>query len=90
VHQRHPWSRGGDCWVAPKGVCYVERLVLRIEDPAEELPEAVLTTLKVLAELPRTLDEQILVLNAGVWAGGYEGLSAPGGPGEVIATLLRP
>src|SRR5436190_657024 len=27
-------------WIAPRGVCHVERLVQRIEDPGEDLPEA--------------------------------------------------
>src|SRR5271170_1616218 len=51
-------------WVAPQGVCYVERLVRRVEDPAEDLPEAARTILKVLAEMLRVLGEQIMVLDA--------------------------
>jgi len=50
-------------WVAPKGVSYVERLIQRIEDPAEALPEAARTTLKVLVQLLRALDEQVAVLD---------------------------
>ncbi len=51
-------------WVAPQGVCYVERLMRRVDDPAEDLPEAARTILKVLAEMLRVLDEQIVVLDA--------------------------
>ena len=50
-------------WVAPKGVFYVERLVQRLEDPAEDLPEAARTTLKVLVQMLRTLGEQVAVLD---------------------------
>jgi transposase len=51
-------------WIAPKGVCYVERLVRRVEDPAEDLPDAARTALKVLGELLRALGAQIVVLDA--------------------------
>ena len=51
-------------WVAPQGVCYVERLMQRVDDPAEDLPEAARTILKVLAETLRVLGEQIVVLDA--------------------------
>jgi transposase len=50
-------------WIAPKGVCYIERLVRRIEDPAEDLPEAARTILKVLVQTLRALDEQVAVLD---------------------------
>src|SRR5271166_473493 len=30
-------------WVAPQGVCYVERLMQRVADPAEDVPEAART-----------------------------------------------
>jgi len=51
-------------WVAPKGVFHVERLIQRVDDPAEILPEAARTILKVLAETLRVLGEQIMVLDA--------------------------
>jgi transposase len=51
-------------WVAPKGVCYVERLIERIEDPTSDLPEAARITLKVLVQTLRGLDEQIAVLDS--------------------------
>ena len=50
-------------WIAPKGVCYIERLIERIEDPAAELPEAARTILKVLVQTLRALDEQVAVLD---------------------------
>ena len=50
-------------WVAPKGVCYIERLIERIEDPAAELPEAARTILKVLVQTLRALDAQVAVLD---------------------------
>jgi transposase len=50
-------------WVAAKGVGHVERLVERIEDPAEELPEAARATLQVMVQMLRTLDAQIVVLD---------------------------
>ena len=50
--------------IAPKGVCYVERLVRGVEDPAEDLPGAARTALKVLGELLRALGAQIVVLDA--------------------------
>jgi transposase len=50
-------------WVAPKGVFHVERLVRRIEDPAESLPEAARTMLRVLVQMLRILDEQVAILD---------------------------
>ncbi|MGH7123671.1 MAG: IS110 family transposase, partial [Stellaceae bacterium] len=50
-------------YVAPKGVCYVERLVERIEDPSGDLPEAARATLAVMVQMLRALDEQIAVLD---------------------------
>ena len=50
-------------WVAPKGVCYIERLIERIEDPAAELPETARTILKVLVQALRALDAQVAVLD---------------------------
>jgi transposase len=51
-------------WVAPKGVCHVERLIQRVDDPAQTLPEAARAIVKVLAEMLRVLDQQIVVLDA--------------------------
>jgi transposase len=50
-------------WVAPKGLCYIERLIERIEDPAADLPNAARTILKVLVQTLRALDEQVAVLD---------------------------
>ena len=50
-------------WIAPRGVCHVERLVQRIEDPGEDLPEAARTTLTVLVQMLRALEEQVAVLD---------------------------
>ena len=50
-------------YVAPKGVVYVERLIERIEDPSEDLPEAARAALKVMVQMLRALDEQIVVLD---------------------------
>jgi hypothetical protein len=36
-------------YVAPKGVCYVERLLAEIEDPASDLPPVAVSSLKVIA-----------------------------------------
>jgi transposase len=50
--------------VAPKGVCYVERLIAEIEDPTSELPDAARTSLKVMAQMLRTLAAEIALLDA--------------------------
>ena len=50
-------------WVVPKGVPHVERLIERIEDPAEALPAGARPILKVLVATLRGLDEQITVLD---------------------------
>jgi transposase len=50
-------------WVAAKGVAHVQRLVERIKDPAEELPQAARATLQVMVQTLRTLDDQIVVLD---------------------------
>ena len=49
--------------VAPKGICYVERLVTEIEDPDSDLPPAARASLKILAEMLAKLAEQIAVLD---------------------------
>jgi transposase len=45
--------------VAPKGICYVERLVAAIEDPASELPEAARASLASFVALLPRLDDEI-------------------------------
>jgi transposase len=49
--------------VAPKGVCYIERLIAEIEDPESELPEAARASLTSLVDLLPQLDEQIARLD---------------------------
>ena len=44
-------------YVAPKGVCYVERLVEQIEDPSADLPEAARASLTVMVQVLRALGE---------------------------------
>jgi len=51
-------------WVVPKGVPHVERLIARIEDPAEALPAGARPILQVLVATLRGLDQQIAVLDA--------------------------
>jgi transposase len=46
-------------WVIPKGVPHVARLIERLEDPAELLPEGARAILCVLITTLRGLDEQI-------------------------------
>ncbi len=48
----------------PKGVRHVDRLIARVEDPAEALPLAARAILMVLVSTLRTLDQQIAVLDA--------------------------
>lgn len=49
--------------VAPRGVCYVERLITEIEDPASELPEAARASLTSLVALLPRLDDEIARLD---------------------------
>jgi transposase len=51
-------------YVAAKGVSHVQRLIDRIEDPQGEIPPAAQATLQVMVQMLRTLDEQIVVLDA--------------------------
>jgi transposase len=51
-------------WVAPQGISNVERLMQRVNDPGEDLPEAARTILMVLAQMLRVLTAQIAVLDA--------------------------
>jgi len=49
--------------VAPKGICYVDRLIAEIDDPASELPSAARTSLQSLVAMLPALDEQIARLD---------------------------
>ena len=49
--------------VAPKGICYVGRLIAEIDDPASELPSAARTSLQSLVAMLPALDEQIARLD---------------------------
>jgi len=49
--------------VAPKGVCYVERLIAEIGSPESELPEAARASLQALVDLLPKLEEQIAGLD---------------------------
>ena len=51
-------------WVIPKGVPHMARLIERIEDPAELLPEGARAIFGVLIATLRALDEQIAGLDA--------------------------
>ena len=49
--------------VAPKGLCYVERLVREIEDPESALPLAARASLKILADVMARLDDEVARLD---------------------------
>jgi len=49
--------------VAPKGVCYVERLVAQIDDADSELPQAARESLKILAGVLAKLSGEVAVLD---------------------------
>lgn len=49
--------------VAAKGLAHVQRLIERIEDPTDELPETARATLQVMVQTLRTLNDQIVVLD---------------------------
>ena len=51
-------------WVIPKGVPHVARLIERVEDPGELLPEGARAILSVLIATLRALDEQIAGFDA--------------------------
>ena len=51
-------------YVTAKGVSHVQRLIERIEDLQSDLPSAARATLQVMVQMLRTLDEQIVVLDA--------------------------
>lgn len=62
--------------VAPKGVCYVERLVAMIEDAESELPAAARASLKILAGVLAKLSEEIAVLDRQIARRAKEDLTA--------------
>jgi len=49
--------------VAPKGVCYVERLIAEIESPKSDLPETARASLQALVDVLPKLEEQIAGLD---------------------------
>ncbi len=49
--------------VVPKGICYVERLLERIDRDDSDLPQAARASLEVLAEVLQKLDEQVALLD---------------------------
>jgi transposase len=49
--------------VVPKGICYVERLLERIDRGDSDLPEAARASLKVLAAVLEKLDDQVALLD---------------------------
>jgi transposase len=51
-------------WVVPQGVPHVIRLIERVEDPAEPLPEMARASLRVLIAILRAVDQQIAGLDA--------------------------
>jgi transposase len=50
--------------VAPKGVMHVQRLIIVIEEPASDLPEAARTSLKAMVRMLEALDVEIAGLDA--------------------------
>jgi transposase len=50
-------------WIVPKGVPHVTRLIARIEDPDEPLPERARAIFRVLIATLKALDEQIAILD---------------------------
>ena len=50
-------------WTTPKGLAHVARLIRRVEDPADPLPQGARAILKVLVATLRSLDEQVAGLD---------------------------
>lgn len=79
--------------VAPKGICYVARLITKIEDPASDLPEAARGSLASLVALLPKLDEEIARLDREIGRRAKEDatarrlMSIPG-VGPITATAL--
>jgi transposase len=50
-------------WIAPQGIVHVERLIARLQDPDEDLPQAARPGLEALVEVLRGLEKQIAGLD---------------------------
>ena len=50
-------------WTTPKGLPHVAKLIRRVEDPAEPLPQEARAILKVLVATLRSLDDQVADLD---------------------------
>lgn len=79
--------------VAPKGVCYVERLIAEIESPESELPTAARASLQTLVDLLPKLEEQIAGLDREIARRAKEDATARRlttipGVGPITATAL--
>ena len=79
--------------VAPKGVCYVERLIAEIESPESELPAAARASLQALVDLLPRLEEQIAGLDREIARRAKEDATARRlttipGVGPITATAL--
>ncbi len=79
--------------VAPKGVCYVERLIAEIESPESELPTAARVSLQALVDLLPRLEEQIAGLDREIARRAKEDATARRlttipGVGPITATAL--
>jgi transposase len=79
--------------VAPKGVCYVERLIAEIESPESGLPETARASLQALVDLLPKLEEQIAGLDREIARRAKEDATARRlttipGVGPITATAL--
>jgi transposase len=79
--------------VAPKGVCYVERLIAEIESPESELPPAARASLQALVDVLPKLEEQIAGLDREIARRAKEDATARRlttipGVGPITATAL--
>lgn len=79
--------------VAPKGVCYVERLIAEIGSPESGLPEAARASLQALVDLLPKLEEQIAGLDREIARRAKEDATARRlttipGVGPITATAL--
>ncbi len=80
--------------VAPKGVCYVERLVAMIEDADSQLPAAAQASLRILADVLAKLSDEIAVLDREIGRRAKEDLDRPSaddhpaGVGPITAAAL--
>jgi transposase len=79
--------------VAPKGICYVERLIAEIESPESGLPETARASLQALADVLPKLEEQIAGLDREIARRAKEDATARRlttipGVGPITATAL--